>query len=243
MTETVPLRRQRDLGSVIGDGFSILFRHWAGLARTVAPAVLVNLAVSLLIFGVEEDEVLASLVSLAGLPVQFVAYQLVSAAVIASLNSRDLGREIESGDALDIAQQRFGDVLGASIRATGIIVLLSITIVGLPWAIKRLVKWAFIIQSVIVDGQGGEPSLAYSESLVLGRWWVTAGRLLVSGLVVGLPAVIVSQIILGAVPGVIGVIASHATDFVALPFGIIVTTLIFFDLKQRRSGDDRTGTV
>jgi len=205
--------------------------------------VLVNIAIGLIALAVEDDEELANVIIVLTLPVQLLAYQLVSAAAVANLNSRDLGREIDSGDALDVAQERFGDVVGASLRAIGIVVLLSVTIIGVPWAIKRLVKWAFIIQSIIVDGQGGEGSLAYSESLVQGRWWATFGRLLASAIVVGLPVVIVSQVILAAVPGVLGVIASHLPDFIALPYGIITATLIFFDLKQRKARHDNVSAA
>jgi hypothetical protein len=232
------LRRERDVGAIIGDSFILLFGHWGGLARIVAPAVLVNVAIGLLAYAVEDDEALSSVLLFAALPVQLVAFQLVSAAAVAGLNSRDQGREIDSGAALDSAQERFGDVVGASLRATGIVVLLSVTLIGIPWAIKRLVKWAFIIQSIIVDGQRGEPSLAYSESVVEGRWWITLGRLVASGLVVGLPVVIVSQVILLAMPGVVGIIAAHVLDFLTLPYGIISTTLIFFDLKTRKARHD-----
>ena len=236
--DTPGLRRERGLSAVIGDSFSLLTANWGSLARIVAPAVLVNLAFGLLAYAVEDDEALSSALLFAALPVQFVAYQLVSAAAVARLSSRDLGREIDTGAALDVAQERFGDVVGASLRATGIVVLLSLTLIGIPWAIKRLVKWAFIIQSIIVDEQRGDPSLAYSESLVEGRWWVTLGRLIASGLVIGLPVVIVRQVILLAVPGVLGIIASHIPDFLALPYGIITSTLIFFDLKTRKARHD-----
>ena len=237
------LRRERNLGAIIGDSFSLLFGHWGGLARIVAPAVLVNVAVGLLAYAVEDDEALSGVLLVAALPVQLVAFQLVSAAAVAGLNSRDQGGEIDSGAALDSAQERFGDVVGASLRATGIVVLLSLTLIGIPWAIKRLVKWAFIIQSIIVDGQEGEPSLAYSESMVEERWWITFGRLVASGLVVGLPVVIVSQAILLTVPGVLGIIASHIPDFLALPYGIITSTLIYFDLKTRKARHDSISTA
>lgn len=201
----------------------------------VAPAVLLNAAVSLIAFGLRDDDTLALAVLYLSLPVQFVAYQLVSAAVIAQINGRDLGKDLAAGDALDVAQDRFGDVVGASLRSAGITVLLAVTVVGIPFAIYRFVRWAFIIQSIIVDGQQGEPSLAYSAALVQGLWWVTFGRLILAGVVLGLPAVIISLAIESAIPGVIGVIASQAPDFLALPFGIIATTLIFFDLKLRQA--------
>lgn len=237
MTENVALRRQRDLGTVISDSFSLLFSDWPRLARMVAPAVMVNLAVSLIAFGVKDNDALVIAVVYLTLPVQFVAYQLVSAAVIAQLNSRDLGRDLDVGDALDVAQDRFGDVAGASLRSAGITILLAVTVIGLPFAIYRFVRWAFIIQSIVVDGQKGEASLAYSAALVQGLWWVTFGRLLVSAIVLGVPAVIISIAIQEAVPGVLGVIASHSPDFLVLPFGIITTTLIFFDRKLQKAAN------
>ena len=237
MTENVPLRRQRDLGTVISDSFTILFASWSILAMIVAPAVLVGLAFSLIEYGVGDDELVTALIILASLPVQFVAYELVGAAVVAQINGRDLGQTMAAGDALDVAQDRFGDVIGAAVRSTAIVFLLAITIVGIPWALKRGVEWAFLTEAIIIDGQKGEPSLAYSAALVLGNWWSTFGRLIVAGIVIGIPTVMLSSLIALAVPGVIGIIASSVPEFLALPFGIIATTLIFFDLKLRKAGD------
>jgi len=237
VTENVPLRRQRDLGTVISDSFTILFASWSILAMIVAPAVLVGLAFSLIEYGVGDGEAITVLILLASLPVQFVAYELVGAAVVAQINGRDLGQTMAAGDALDVAQDRFGDVIGAAVRSTAIVFLLAITIVGIPWALKRGVEWAFLTEAIIIDGQKGEPSLAYSAALVLGNWWSTFGRLLVAGIVIGIPTVMLSSLIALAVPGVIGIIASSVPEFLALPFGIIATTLIFFDLKLRKSAN------
>jgi hypothetical protein len=236
VTDLVPLRRQRDLSTVISDSFTILFASWSDLAMIVAPAVLVGLAFSLIEYGVgDDDQVITALIVLASLPVQFIAYELVGAAVVAQINGRDLRQTVTAGDALDVAQDRFGDVIGAAVRSTVIVVLLAFTIVGIPWAFKRGVEWAFLTEAIIIDGQKGEPSLAYSAALVLGNWWGTFGRLLVSGIVIGLPTVMLSSLISVAVPGVIGIIAASAPEFLALPFGIIATTLIFFDLKLRKA--------
>jgi hypothetical protein len=234
------LRQTRALGAIIGDAFSLLFSDLPVLAKTVAPAVLVSVAGGLVIYGLGDDETLTTIALYIELPILLLAFQLVSAAVIARLDARDHGRELESGDALDVAQERFRDVVSASLRATGIVFLLSITVVGMPWAVKRLVKWAFIIPSIVVDAQTGETALAYSESLVLGRWWVTFGRLAASTLVLLLPALVVNQVILAAIPGVAGVILSHVTDFITLPYGMITTALLYFDLKARRDADSHT---
>jgi hypothetical protein len=234
-SEIPKLRQERSLGDIVGDAFTILFSDLPVLAKLVAPAVLVGIAGSLVVYGVgSDDENLATAILYIELPLLLVAFQVVSAAVIARLNARDQGRELDSGDALDLAQEKFGDVVTASLRSTAIVFLLSATVIGLPWAIKRLVKWAFIVQSIVVDGQTSETALSYSESMVQGRWWITFGRIVACALILLLPAAILSQAISAIVPGVLGVIASHATDFVTLPFGMITSTLIFFDLKLRK---------
>jgi hypothetical protein len=236
----VQLRRERRLGELLSDSFTIYFARWQQLVAVVAPAVLVSIAGSLISLGVEDSEVWTIVVALAVLPFYFIAYQLVSAAVIALLTGSEGGRTISAGDALDQAQDRFGDVVPASLRATAIVVLLTITIVGLPWAIYRAVRWLLIIQSIMVDGQTSQTALDYSAALVTGRWWLTAGRMFVSALVIGLPTAILSGAILEVIPGVGGVILSDCTAFFAYPYGIIFTTLLFFDYKTRRSRDDST---
>ena len=235
------LRRQRQLGEIISDSFSLYFRSWRQLGAVVAPSVLVSIALSLVAFAVADSNTANSLVVVASLPVELVAYQLVSAAAIAYINEQDSGHAISAGDALDMAQERAAPVIGASLRSTAVVFLMACTLVGIPWAIKRLIRWAFIIQSIMLDGQSGDDALAYSASIVLGRWWRTAGRLFVSGLVIGLPSLLVSSIIVAALPGVAGILISGATGFFVYPYGIIATTLIFFHLKTRRPANDKLG--
>ena len=101
MVDLPRLRQTRALGAVIGDAFSILFSDLPVLAKTVAPAVLVSVAGALIIYGLGDDEALTTIALYIELPILLIAFQLVSAAVIARLDARDHGRELESGDALD----------------------------------------------------------------------------------------------------------------------------------------------
>lgn len=237
------LRRERALSEVISDSFTLYFASWRQLGAVVAPSVLISIALSLVAFAVGGSDTANSLVLLASLPVELVAYQLVSAAAIAFIAERDAGHALSPGDALDLAQERAAPVVGASLRSTGIVFALSCTLVGIPWAIKRLVRWAFIIQAIMLDHQSSEVALDYSASYVLGHWWNTAGRLLASGLVIGIPSLFVSSIIVAALPGVAGILISGATGFFVYPYGIIATTLIFFDLKNRKPTYDNLSSA
>jgi hypothetical protein len=87
----------------------------------------------------------------------------------------------------------------------------------------------------MLDGKSGGEALAASADLVEGHWWVTAGRLLVTGLVVGIPLLIVSSIANAALPVILAVFVDSALVFVTVPYGIITTTLMYFDLKTRKA--------
>src|SRR5690606_37044918 len=107
-----------------------------------------------------------------------------------------------------------------------------------PWAINRLVRWVFVAQVVMIEGKRGQEVLARSAELVAGRWWNTFGRLLIMGLVIGIPIGILQQALVSAFPGVAGSILSSATGFISVPFGIIAVSLMFFDLRARKGDAD-----
>jgi hypothetical protein len=239
VTNDLVLARRRTLSEVISDSFTYFFGAWSKFAAVVAPAVLVGIASSLLLDVFREDIAATLIVTLLSLPVSYVFYQLCSAAAVALLNAPGMGRMISSGDALDLAQSKAGDILAASLRSTVIVFLFAITILGIPWAIKRGVQWAFIIQSVIIDQQDGRSALAYSAALVRRRWWASFGRLLASGFVIALPMGVLSQVLLTAIPGPIGIILSATTNLAVFPIIMIATTLIFFDLKALKQMPDK----
>jgi hypothetical protein len=232
------LRQERALGELISDSFSIYFAHWRDLCLVVVPAVIVNLAFSLVHLALENNDVLASVSLLVSIPFNFIAFVLVGGGAVELIDKADSGQTLTSAEALDAAQARFGRLAGASLRATAIIGGLFITIVGIPWAIARAIRWVFITQSIMIDGETGASALAHSAALVQGRWWNTFGRLLVSGIVVGVPAGLVGQLALSALPGVPGTVLGACTGFLSIPYGIIATTLMFFDLKARKRDDD-----
>ena len=234
MTEDIPLRRERDLGTIVSDSFSLYFAHFRNFAAIVFPAVVASLALSLLALAVTSD-LLVVLILIAAIVIQFVVFEFVRSAGVVYLDRLDSRNAIPSAESLDQAQQRIGIIGGAAIRSAAIVFALAITLIGLPWAIMRIVRWAFLSQAIMLEGKSGEDVLATSADLVKGYWWVTAGRLLVTGLVIGLPALIVSSIANAALPAIIAVIIDSAVVFVTVPYGIISTTLMYFDLKTRKA--------
>lgn len=253
MTGGIELRKQRRLGEVLTDSFNLLFAYWRPLAIITAPFVLVNIVLQLLLLGAiadwpeleepitEDDIPVGDLLLLFGLiiasiPVQLILYQLVSGAGVAFLDGADRGQRVTPALALAAAKERLGLLVGAAFRATVIIFLLSISIIGIPWAIMRFVRWLFINQIVMLENRAGQEVLADSAELVRGHWWGTLGRIIVTGMVIGIPVSLLSQALFQISPGVIGTILSTSTALISVPFGIISLTLVYFNLRTLQDG-------
>jgi len=249
----IVLNRARGLGDIITDTFSIQGANIGTFALAAGPAVLMNIIFQLVTLLLLPDgqeysdtltdeevrELLTDLaifggIVLAMLPIYFIIYQLSSAAVIAVVAAVGEGRPIKGGDALDAAQDRAKDILLAVLKLTTITILLAITIVGIPWAIKKGIQWSLVTQSVMIDGVSHREALAHSARLVENDWWVTLGRLLVIGILVGIFGGAAS-IIQGAIPGVPGAIIGGCVGFLTVPYSIIASTLIFYDYKHRKT--------
>ena len=233
----IELRRERDLGAIIGDSFTILFANLGSLAAIVFPAVVTGLSLSLLAIAVE-DEVLVTVILLVSVVIQFIVFEIVRSAGVVYLDGLDRQDAIPSAESLDRAQQRLGIISGAAFRSALIVTGFTVTIVGIPWAVMRIVRWAFLGQVIMLEQKQGEEVLASSAELVKGYWWPTAGRLLVTGLVVGVPTFIISGVASAALPQVIAAFVDAGLVFVTVPYGIISTTLMYFDLKTRKARHD-----
>lgn len=255
----VELRKQRNLGDIVSDAFTILFAAFKPLAMIAIPIVVFTVAAQLILYAIDDDIALAFfdnaklqervddpnyefdvnplsiLLGLIALPVGFILTVLTSGALVAFLNRTNEGETVASADALDAAQDKLGPLVGASLRVFFICFLLTITIIGIPFAIYRVVRWYFISQVIMVEGLSGEGVLARSAELVAGKWWNTLGRIIVMFLVIQIPTSLLSSALSAAFPGVGGIFLSSATAFVTTPFGIIASTLMFFDLFVRKA--------
>jgi predicted lysophospholipase L1 biosynthesis ABC-type transport system permease subunit len=120
VTEDVPLRRERDLGTIVNDSLSLYVRHFGQFAAIVFPAVVASLVFALLIL-VTDTDALAFAIFIASIVVQFIVFRFVSSAGVVYLDRLDQRNAIPSAESLDLAQQRIADIGGAAIRSTLII--------------------------------------------------------------------------------------------------------------------------
>lgn len=237
MTEDVPLRRERDLGSIIGDSFTLLFAHFGAFAGIVFPAAVTSLAFSSLEIAFEGETFATLLIQIAAIVAYLIVFEFVRSAGVVFLDQVDQQNRISSADALDLAQARIGIISGAITRVALISFVLTITIIGIPWAFLRLVRWSFISQMIMLEDKRGDEVLSASAELVHNFWWSTAGRLLVTGLITVIPNVIIPGMA-GLASPIAGAFVGALLVFVIVPYGIISTTLMYFHLKERKARHD-----
>ena len=116
-------------------------------------------------------------------------------------------------------------------------------------AIYFLITWAFIVQTVALEGCGVRKSLSRSSFLVKRNWWRVLGILFVlwllgailSFIASGIVSLIVASIVeaAGGSELVVDQVASFVGGLVAIIFTPIVpvgTTLLYFDLRIRKEG-------
>jgi hypothetical protein len=127
---------------------------------------------------------------------------------------------------------------------------LSITVIGIPFAIRQLVRYQFMAPVTMLEGLDGRRSLARSSELVRKRWWHTA---LVVGSVytvlggVGLMLGLALLVVFTGLPLWTLSLIVTACNVLVMPLGAIAVTLLYGDavadraeraeLAERKSGN------
>jgi hypothetical protein len=111
--------------------------------------------------------------ALAGSFVNLVTYVVVNAMV--ADYQRGEGRGFAA--VMDTARRtwdRRGVLFGAFVRAYAIVAVLFVSVIGIPWGIRQLVRYQFLAHVVAHEDADAGGSLRRSSELVRGRWFHTA---------------------------------------------------------------------
>jgi hypothetical protein len=241
-----PLRRSRHFGQIITAAARLYRQHvslFLGIGSLFIPAGFVVAAIQWLLFQLgwedtvsrffEYDLAVKAAIALAlGNLTAGVVYWFVTTATIAAVARIERQRaNAVMGDYRDVFN-KFAALAVPRLKALAIVTLLSITIVGIPWAIRNGYRWAFIEEAVLIDGASRRDATASSVRAVDGRWWNTFFRLATLGAVGFIAAPAVAFVLLfwsSLGVSVINLVA--ALVFVAItPFVAIGQALVYFDL-------------
>jgi hypothetical protein len=117
----------------------------------------------------------------------------------------------------------------------GVVVVLTITVIGIPIAIHRFIRWSLFAEACMLDDLPAGASLRRSSELVTGNWWRTLGftavvdtLAILSGPLLGVGLLLLTDHSLNF----INVAASLVYAF-TVPYAAIQLTLYYFDLEAR----------
>jgi hypothetical protein len=160
---------------------------------------------------------------------------ITTGAVAEILAELDAGRRILAGQAYGRVLRRWRSLGKGMAKELTMVLLLTITVVGFPFAIHRFIRWSLFAQACMLDDLPAGESLRRSSELVRGHWWRTFGftalvdaLATLSGPLLGVGLLLLTDHTLNF----INLAASFVYTF-TVPFAAIQLTLLYFDLELR----------
>lgn len=250
----MPLARRRRFGQILTTSFSIYTRWpilFLGLGVIFVPLGMILGGIHALVLEIPivEDAVklfdsnifASALVGLAlGALPTIAAYLLVIAATALALQDLERGEGATLLNEYRRVASHAIEIFRARLRVYGISLLLAFTIVGIPWAIRRLVDGTFIEHAVVLEDMGHQSAPRESARVVEGRHWWTLGAtalLVVIGLLLGPLIAVFLLFFTDTTPSLANTISS--VIYLALvPYVGIAMTLAYFEVRGHRAEMD-----
>jgi len=232
------LRERREYGQIVATGLKLYRRNWRTFVALAALAIpLVGGAQLLgnwlgdLAGGDGLVQTVGDVLNTFGRP---VAGAISAALVIVYLRDLMCGERPGFGSAVAGTRERFWRVVGAEILATIGIVLLFLSVIGIPFAIWKLVGWNFVQQEVLYTDKSFREAFRGSSRLVRGHWWHalrTIVPLALIGIVVG--PLLGLVLIFTSLPLLLVNVIGSVVYALAIPFTTTGSTLLYLDLQVR----------
>ncbi len=231
--------RQLSFGEVLDQSFKVLRSRFVLLTGIMALFyVPYTLVMSLMQPATEEGVpqlpvMTMVMVAVGGALVMLMVMPLAQLAVTKGVADTYLGKPFTLGSAYAAAAKAYLPYLGTSLLI--LIFLLPLMLLLVLPAIYFMVCWVLIGAIAMAEDTFGMRALKRSRGLVQGHWWRTFGLLIVASLF-GLVAAGL-QIVLSAIP-FLGVVLNGFAQAIVAAFGVVVTVVMYFDLRCRKEDFD-----
>jgi hypothetical protein len=251
--------RPLGIGEVLDAGIKVYRNKFATMLKAVAvvivPVQVLNVLITLSLPDTSttagtttttSDSEWAGLAALLVIVVvNIVSSTLAEAACLKAVSDTYLGTDTDWRGSLRFGFRRLGSLLWLTL-IHGVIVLLAFAACIAP-GVWLYVAWSVAVPALLMEGTRGFQALGRSFNLVRGRWWPTAGILLLANLLattvafgfglLALPLVFTgrdNEFVFDLANGVFGAVAAVVT----IPFVAAVVAVIYFDLRVRKEGFD-----
>jgi hypothetical protein len=163
-----------------------------------------------------------------------IAYTLVAAIVIVFVRELEWGRQVGIRDSLRGMLKRFWRVVAAQLMVTFTLLLLLLTVIGIPIAAWKYVSWLFVQQEVLFTDKSIREAFRGSSELVRGRWLHTvrvAGVLWLLSIAAG--PLLGFALIFTSFPLLWINLLGSVVFALFIPYVAVGQTLLYFDLQVR----------
>jgi hypothetical protein len=251
-----PLRRERQGGQIFRAARRVHARNlptFVAAGAIFVPVYLVAAGIQWVVFHLSSAAPLVALDGRHGAVTAFLAVLIggvgglfasviATAAVAVILDEIDAGRRILAGKAYRRVMRRLGPLTRGMTIELVTVILLTITVIGIPVAIHRFVRWSLFAEACMLDDLSAMESLRRSSELVEGQWWRTFGfttlvdtLAVLSGPLFGVGLLLLSDHSLNFIN-----LAAALVYTVTVPYAAIQLTLYYFDLEARGAAETRT---
>jgi hypothetical protein len=217
-------------------GIGLLFVP-IGLVITGLQAVLFRISVfePLVESAGESNAFVASLALGLGILLSFLGIVIVQTVTALAMARIDHAERARPSFLYRESPRRVWTVIKALLIVAAVVVVLNLSVVGIPVAIWLVVRWGLMAPLIALEGAGPLDALRRSARLVKGHWWkagsitvCTTGFALILGPVVGALLLLASD----ASFDIVNMVAAVIYVFL-MPFAAIATTYLYFDLRVR----------
>jgi hypothetical protein len=246
-TAVVPLRQRRAFGQLLAAGARLYGRHSPTLVLLGLTSIPILGAVAGLRLALHEltgEGDITESIGAAGFHLAYhgsiaavgslVGFAIVAGAVITFVRELERGLGIGFVGAYRGALRRFWRLIGAHILSTVLVLLIALTVVGIPYAIKKYVDWQFVQQEIVFKAASLGDSFRGSSGAVRGHWWHTlsvAGFLWLLSQVAG--PVLGFALVFADVPLTTINLFGSLIFALLIPYVAVTRTLLYFDLGAR----------
>ncbi len=233
------LRARRSYGQIMRSAFRIYRQNWKTLVPLGAIALPIVGGVQLLSDYLGDEGTRSSIsLTISDLLQGFgrpVASAIVAATVVVFAGALAGHRTLTARGSVDGVRARFWRVVFAQLMATIGVLLLAFSVIGLPFALWKLVGWSFVQQEVLYTDKTLRESFRGSSELVRGRWLHSARTILVLSLVgVILGPALSIVLIFTPLPLILLNLIGSLVYALLIPYMTLGETMLYFDLEARR---------